>query len=99
MNNSTQVIESLETANDFCVPIFFVDLNSALNHHENPIIIGMLTSTLEMENGTRILLVNDYIDPTLSVYATVQYVSADVEGIVYQFGYYQTDIGVPSACI
>jgi hypothetical protein len=99
VNSSTLDRKALETTNDFCIPVFFVDLNSALNHHDNPMITGVLSSVLEMENGTRVLLVNDCINPTLSVYATVQFLTTGIEGIEYQFGYYQTDIGVPSNCI
>lgn len=96
MNNSIELIKEKDLSQELNIPIFFVDLNECLNHTPKQIITGTVSSVLELENGSTVLLVNDFINPTLSVYATVQYLSTGLEGILYQYGYYQSDIGVPA---
>jgi hypothetical protein len=99
MNNSVQLTQEHPVPQEFHTPIFFVNLDDCLDHCPNSIVTGTISSTLELENGAQVLLVNDFMNPTLSVYATLQYLSTGLEGIQYQYGYYKTDIGVPSQIV
>lgn len=75
------------------LPVFYVgfDLDE---HGFNPsTITGILSSTLWMEDRTEVLLVDDFVNPMLSVVATIHYIGQDTDGYTYQYSFQQHHIG------
>lgn len=74
-------------------PVFFVDMSDW--SEENCCLTGSITSVMDLDDGDKVLLVNDIFQPVVSILATVYYSHATQEGSVYCFKFDRRDIGVP----
>ena len=77
-------------------PVFFIDMTDW--YEGEPFVTGTITSVADLEDGSSVLLVNDILEPIVSVLATVYYSHPSQEGSVYKFSFYRRDIGVPVYC-
>ena len=77
-------------------PVFFIDL--ADWYDGPPIVTGTITSVTDLVDHQKVLLVNDILEPIVSVLATVVYSHSTIEGSVYRFTFNRSEIGVPIFC-
>lgn len=77
-------------------PVFFIDL--ADWYEGVPVVTGTITSVMDLAEHQQVLLVNDILDPIVSVLATVVYSHSTIEGSVYRFTFNRNEIGVPTFC-
>jgi hypothetical protein len=79
-------------------PVFFVYLDDCLTD-PSPIGTGTLTTTLDLDDGDEVLLMDSIFDPMLSVIAKVHYLYNGIDGAVYHYSFRKSDIGAASIYI
>lgn len=77
-------------------PVFFIELSDW--YEGEPVVTGSITSVMDLDENQKVLLVNDILEPIVSVLATVVYSHSTIEGSVYRFSFNRSEIGVPTFC-